>query len=79
MKKKSIVSAVVIVICVALLISANAFAGEGFTSIESPVNAENLVTSELEGITDSKESSKAKKQQMLIQHLSGRLQKVRIH
>ncbi len=61
MKKKIILSAVAIILCIVMIFGMTAFAGDGFTTLETPVNAENLVLTQLEGIADSKESPKANK------------------
>ena len=46
MKKKIIISTVAIILCVALIFSLTALAGDGFTNLETPVNAENLFISD---------------------------------
>ena len=59
MKKKIIISTVAIILCVALIFSLTALAGDGFTNLETPVNAENLASSQIESVADSKESKKS--------------------
>lgn len=61
MKKKIIISAVAIILCLALIFGLTAFAGDGFTTLKTPINAENLVSTQLESIADSKEGAKANK------------------
>ena len=61
MKKKIIISLISIILCVSVLICITAFAGDGYSDLPELANAENIVSSELESIVDSKESSKAQK------------------
>lgn len=60
MKKKSIISAIAIAVCAALMITVNAFAGDGYSDLPFLSDAENL-TAKIESVADSKESSKAEK------------------
>lgn len=61
MKKKIIISAFAIVLCIALIICTTAFAGDGFSDLPSPANSENLAVTQLESITDSHGKGSSKK------------------
>lgn len=61
MKKKIIVFVFAIVLCIALIICTTAFAGNGFSDLPSPENSENLVSTQLESIADSKGKTSSQK------------------
>lgn len=61
MKKKIIISAVAIIMCLALIIGTTAFAGDGFSDLPSPVDSENLAVTQLENIEDAKGKANVKK------------------
>lgn len=61
MKKKIIISAVAIILCLALIIGTTAFAGEGFSDLPGPADSENLAVTQFESIEDSKGKSSARK------------------
>lgn len=61
MKKKIIISAVAIILCLALIIGTTAFAGEGFSDLPGPDDSENLAVTQFESIEDSKGKSSARK------------------
>ena len=61
MKKKIVISAVAIILCLALIIGTTAFAGEGFSDLPGPADSENLAVTQFESIEDSKGKSSAKK------------------
>lgn len=42
MKRKVIISVIIIVLCASLLISSTAFAGSGYADLPAPAGAENL-------------------------------------
>ncbi len=50
MKKKIIISAVAIILCLALIIGTTAFAGEGFSDLPGPPHSENLAVTQFESI-----------------------------
>ncbi|MGN1118271.1 MAG: glycosyl hydrolase family 18 protein, partial [Acutalibacteraceae bacterium] len=52
---------VAVIICVCLVIGLKAFAGDGFTDLESPVASDNLAVTQLESITDGNGSAKSAK------------------
>lgn len=61
MKKKIVISAVAIILCLALIIGTTAFAGEGFSDLPGPADSENLAVTQFESIEDSKGKSSARK------------------
>lgn len=61
MKKKMIISAVAIILCLALIIGTTAFAGNGFSDLPSPADSENLAVTHLESIEDAKGKASVKK------------------
>lgn len=61
MKKKIIISAFAIVLCIALIIGVTAFAGDGYSDLPGPSDADNLAVTQLERIADSKGRSGAVK------------------
>lgn len=61
MKKKMIISAVAIILCLALIIGTTAFAGNGFSDLPSPADFENLAVTHLESIEDTKGKASIKK------------------
>ena len=59
MKKRIALCIVAIILCIALIFGIIAFAGEGYTDLETPVSAENLACTQIESIADSKDSARA--------------------
>lgn len=54
MKKKIVLPIVAIILCIALIFGVNAFAGDGFCELETPVNSQNLTQAVALKIEDSK-------------------------
>lgn len=61
MKKRIMISVIAVVLCLALIVGTNAFAGEGFSDLPSPADFENLAVAQMESIEDSKSRASAKK------------------
>lgn len=61
MKKRIIISVAAIILCIALIISTTALAGEGFSDLPGPADSDNLAVTQFESITDSKGRSGAQR------------------
>lgn len=61
MKKKIVLPIVAIILCNCLIFGVNAFAGDGFCELETPVNSQNLTQAVALKIEDSKGRSSASK------------------
>lgn len=61
MKKKIVISAIVIILCAALLICSTALADDGYSDLPGPSDSENLSVTQLESIEDGKGRSSAAK------------------
>ena len=59
MKRKIIISVIIIVLCAALLISSTAFAGSGYADLPAPAGAQNLAVTQYESAENAKGVSNA--------------------
>lgn len=54
MKKKILISIIAVILCTAIITCTSVFAGEGFSDLSNPENAENLAVTQLESIESGK-------------------------